>query len=89
MSAGKTRLIALSVPFLVFAATWAFPLLATQDSETADPKNLRLWYKKPAEQWTEALPVGNGRLGGMVFGGVPKEHIQFNEDSLWTGLPHD
>ncbi|MCX7049397.1 MAG: glycoside hydrolase N-terminal domain-containing protein [Candidatus Sumerlaeota bacterium] len=47
-----------------------------------------LWYRKPAAEWTEALPIGNGRLGGMVFGGVAREHIQFNEDTLWTGAPH-
>ena len=43
----------------------------------AGASGLRLWYKAPAKEWTEALPVGNGRLGGMVFGGVEKEHIQF------------
>ncbi len=50
---------------------------------------MRLWYDEPASQWTEALPVGNGSLGGMVFGGVSKEHIQFNEDTVWTGIPRD
>jgi len=49
------------------------------------PVPLILWYEKPAQRWVEALPVGNGRVGGMVFGGVAKERIQFNEDSLWTG----
>jgi len=44
-----------------------------------------LWYDKPAQNWLEALPVGNGSLGGMVFGGVPNEQIQFNEQTLWTG----
>ncbi len=48
-----------------------------------------LWYWDPASEWNEALPLGNGRLGAMVFGGVPQEHIQFNEDTLWTGGPHD
>lgn len=48
-----------------------------------------LWYDKPAGKWNEALPVGNGRLGGMVFGGMAKEQIQFNEDTLWTGEPHE
>ena len=49
-----------------------------------------LWYRMPAQNWeTEALPIGNGRLGGMVFGGVHQEHIQFNEDSLWIGDEHD
>jgi len=50
---------------------------------------LTLWYRQPAREWTEALPVGNGRLGAMVFGGVPEERVQFNEDTLWTGAPHE
>jgi len=48
-----------------------------------------LWYDKPASSWTEALPVGNGRLGAMVYGGIEKETIQFNEETLWSGQPHD
>lgn len=51
--------------------------------------NLNLWYSRPAEQWTEALPLGNGHLGAMVFGGAEYERIQFNEDTLWTGRPTD
>ena len=43
----------------------------------------------PRRQWMEALPIGNGRLGAMVFGGVAEERIQFNESTLWTGQPHD
>ena len=46
-----------------------------------------LWYKEPAREWTEALPVGNGRLGAMVFGGVQEELIQLNESTLWSGGP--
>lgn len=53
------------------------------------PNNLTLWYQKPAEEWTDALPVGNGRLGAMVFGGVARERIQFNEETLWDGGPRD
>src|SRR5262252_10042320 len=48
-----------------------------------------LWYNKPAQIWTDALPVGNGRLGAMVFGGAARERIQFNESTVWTGEPHD
>ena len=48
-----------------------------------------LWYPGPATQWQEALPVGNGHMGAMVFGGVQQERIQFNEDTLWTGHPTD
>ncbi len=51
--------------------------------------NMKLWYKKAASVWEEAIPVGNGRMGGMVFGSTGKEHIQFNEDTLWSGYPAD
>ncbi|MEJ5995746.1 glycoside hydrolase N-terminal domain-containing protein [Pedobacter sp. Du54] len=48
-----------------------------------------LWYKKPAEKWTDALPIGNGRLGAMLYGGVATDHIQFNEETLWSGKPRN
>lgn len=51
--------------------------------------DMTLWYSKPAERWLQALPVGNGRLGAMVFGGVAKERIQLNENTLWSGGPVD
>lgn len=47
----------------------------------------KLWYKQPAEEWTEALPIGNGRFGAMIFGGVKDELIQLNEGTFWTGGP--
>ena len=50
---------------------------------------LELWYDRPATKWTEALPLGNGRLGAMVFGGMAEEQVQFNESTLWTGQPHE
>lgn len=52
-------------------------------------QDLKLWYKQPAVKWTEALPLGNGRIGAMVFGGVAQDRIQFNEETLWTGGPRD
>ena len=55
----------------------------------ARASDLELWYKQPAQKWEEALPVGSGRLGAMVFGGTSEERIQFNEDTLWTGKPHN
>src|SRR5215813_10988454 len=58
-------------------------------STLAAQSPLTLWYKQPANLWVEALPVGNGRLGAMVFGGVEHERIQFNESTVWTGEPHD
>ena len=51
--------------------------------------HLKLWYNKPAQKWTEALPVGNGRLGAMVYGTVETERLQLNEDTLWAGQPLD
>src|SRR5829696_3105427 len=55
----------------------------------ASAGELKLWYDKPAEKWDQALPVGSGRLGAMVFGGTASERIQYNEDTCWTGKPHD
>lgn len=49
----------------------------------------KLWYDKPAHVWTEALPLGNGRLGAMVFGVPAVEHIQLNEESIWAGRPNN
>lgn len=63
--------------------------LSEKKANESDSNALKLWYDSPAAQWLEALPIGNGRLGAMVFGGPTKEHIQFNEDSLWTGIPRD
>lgn len=49
---------------------------------------LKLWYNEPAEDWmTQALPLGNGYMGMMFFGGIDQEHIQFNEGTLWSGGP--
>src|SRR5437870_4103136 len=66
-----------------------FIFLFGASAALAQDSALTLWYKKPAEIWTDALPVGNGRMGAMVFGGVGRERIQFNEDTVWTGEPHD
>src|SRR6478672_4664791 len=55
----------------------------------ASASDLKLWYAKPSGKWTDALPIGSGRLGAMVFGGTAEERIQYNEDTLWTGKPHD
>ncbi len=54
-------------------------------ADRANPGPMTLWYRHPAKQWVEALPVGNGRLGAMVFGRVDRERIQLNEETLWDG----
>ncbi len=55
----------------------------------ANAKELKLWYGHPAKTWEEALPLGNGRSGAMVYGGVEQETIQLNEDTFWAGGPHN
>jgi alpha-L-fucosidase 2 len=65
-------------------------LLIISSCTTETPKfSEKLWYETPAKDWFEALPLGNGRLGAMVFGGVNEEHLQLNEESLWAGAPED
>ena len=49
----------------------------------------RIWFKQPATNWNEAIPIGNGRIGAMIFGDPLKERIQINEDSIWYGGPQD
>jgi alpha-L-fucosidase 2 len=55
----------------------------------ADMTSSLLWFRRPAARWIEALPIGNGRLGAMVFGGIGRKRFQLNEDSMWTGGPED
>lgn len=62
-------------------------LLGACAQDMKQESNLKLWYNKPAENWNEALPVGNGRLGAMVFGDPAKENIQLNEETFWSGGP--
>ena len=62
-------------------------LLAIVQTITAQPDALTLWYDTPAEKWEEALPVGNGNMGAMIFGGITQERIQFNENTLYSGEP--
>lgn len=56
---------------------------------SASAPDTTLWYDAPAKNWNEALPIGNGRLGAMIFGGVAQERLQLNEDSVWSGAPQD
>jgi alpha-L-fucosidase 2 len=70
-----------------------FPLLvcpmicAAADVASVATPGMSLWYDKPSEKWTDALPLGNGRIGAMVYGGIDREHIQLNEDTLVSGEP--
>jgi len=62
---------------------------ASRDSNARANPALSLWFVQPATQWQDALPVGNGRLGGMIFGGVNSERVALNEDTLWSGAPKE
>lgn len=71
---------------LIFAAILVISFSSRGQQKVATPKqDLKLWYKQAADQWMKALPVGNGRLGAMVFGGVKQEQLQLNEESVWQG----
>lgn len=72
-----------------FAAKAKSAAPASSPPAAAGASPLTLWYAQPAAKWEEALPIGSGRLGAMIFGGLEDERIQFNEDTLWTGHPHD
>lgn len=74
-----------AVALLLWLTLGIAPAAETGDEDAAT----RLWYVAPATVWEEALPIGNGRLGAMVFGGVAEDRIQFNESTLWTGGPHE
>src|SRR6185437_3180708 len=77
-------LILIGCPVQMFAAE---PQLNGSASAPAEP--LSLWYRHPANKWEEALAIGNGRIGTMVFGGINRERLQLNEDTLWAGGPYD
>lgn len=79
----RRRRFAVAVTLALLAASAP----AAETGSTDSPSTLR--YDRPAEQWTEALPVGNGRIGAMVFGGAEHERLQVNESTLWGGGPHN
>ncbi len=80
-----TRFLSLSLLF-----PWVALFAGAEDTPTDTTQvHWRLQYGEPAKEWVEALPIGNGYMGAMIFGGTAQERIQFNEDTLWTGHPQD
>ncbi|WP_258103449.1 glycoside hydrolase family 95 protein [Marinoscillum sp. MHG1-6] len=69
-----------------FAVAFCTILSCSLQKEPKD-QSLKLWYDEPANNWNEALPIGNGRLGAMIFGGAEMEHLQLNEETIWAGEP--
>ena len=65
----------------------ALLLTAASFASAAANPNSRLWYDQPAERWTDALPIGNGKLGAMIYGRTDSETIQINEETVWSGGP--
>ncbi|MBU2913517.1 glycoside hydrolase family 95 protein [Reichenbachiella agariperforans] len=76
------------ISLLVIFLTSIFGFLSCADQQSQDTVELKLWYDEPAERWVEALPVGNGRLGAMVYGRPGQELIQLNENTIYAGGPH-
>lgn len=73
----------------VFALTSVVLLTGCDPNKPSETSELKLWYDQPAKVWEEALPLGNGRIGAMVFGNPQEELIQLNENTLWSGFPQD
>ena len=75
----------------IFAALLCVVTLLSCSAERQEAKdnNQRLWYDRPAQHWLEALPLGNSRMGAMIYGGVCEEEIQLNEETFWSGGPHN
>lgn len=73
----------MKIKWIVGGLLWASSYLQAAAQE------YKLWYDEPAQVWTEALPLGNGRLGAMVFGNPGVEHIQLNEETIWAGRPNN
>ncbi len=77
------HLVRRSLQFILLVS----PFLRAAETSPAPTPGLSLWYDRPSAQWTDALPLGNGRLGAMVFGGLDRERLALNEDTLYSGEP--
>lgn len=74
------------VPIVALTLSLALPGIETSIAQTK-PSGYKIWFTRPAANWNEALPIGNGKLGAMVFGDPVNERLQLNEESVWTGQP--
>src|SRR5262245_52873116 len=79
------------IGLVLFLLCFPFASATLQPAQRPDASDRTkvLWYRQPAATWNEALPIGNGRLAAMVFGGVQSERIQLNEDTIWAGEKRD
>jgi alpha-L-fucosidase 2 len=72
-----------------FAALVIADPAAVRGAPESEQRDMVLWYRQPATEWLQAMPLGNGMIGAMIFGGAPQERIALNESSFWSGRPHD
>ncbi|WP_335991196.1 glycoside hydrolase family 95 protein [Glycomyces sp. MUSA5-2] len=92
LSTDRRRFLTLAAATAAVGAAGTASALAAEtesDLQAAADQPLRLWYDEPASEWLRALPIGNGRLGAMVFGGTASERLQLNEDTVWGGGPYN
>ena len=82
----RGNVIRMKTSYLLFSFVIFFTVLLNTQAQSNTL--LKLWYKQPADKWVKALPVGNGRLGAMVFGNTSEETIQLNENTIWAGQPY-
>jgi len=82
----KKSFLSLSVLFTSLSLSL---LLTSCDKKEKQDNDQRLWYTQPAQCWLEALPIGNSRMGAMIYGGTQEEQIQLNEETFWSGGPHN
>lgn len=73
----------------IIAAACVLCSCTPKETKCTQPENARLWYDRPAKIWLEALPIGNSHLGAMIYGGTQTEEIQLNEETFWSGGPHN
>ncbi|MDR3715268.1 MAG: glycoside hydrolase family 95 protein [Puia sp.] len=82
------RFLACTLGILYTLPTAAIPVFFIP-RDTFNTSSMTLWYRQPAIKWLEAMPIGNGYMGAMIFGGIARERIALNESSFWSGRPHD
>jgi alpha-L-fucosidase 2 len=79
----QRNMLFLSALFLIFFSS------CSQHEAASEHNQYTLWYTHPAVNWDEALPIGNGRLGAMIFGGPAEGRLQLNEETVWSGSPNN
>jgi alpha-L-fucosidase 2 len=86
---GMRMLSCLGISLLMLPASVGESVASPGPEVPKPPGEMLLWYRQPGQRWLEGLPLGNGIMGAMVFGGVTQERIALNEGTFWAGRPHD